>query len=446
MPVLQRTLGNDEVDTTPQPTGITESGIQESVWIEIIRRMERLYAQLADSQAEIERNAHELSEAKELSDNIIASMSNVLIALDANGAITLVNEATEGLFGYAKEELLGLSLDVFLPPGGGAEWRWHSLSRRVRQRGVIRDREASWRSRDGEIIPVSVSGSPLRDRWGTVVGAVLVVRDLRETKRHIAEARAATAAANARARELEKANVELTRLQAELVQAAKMSSIGRLAAGVAHELNNPLGGILLYSDLLLEDTGEDDPRRPNVCKIADLAARCRKIVVGLLDFARPAPASEFEVDVNSVLKSTLSVLEAQKPFEKIETVWRLAPELPVLVADPALFQQAFTNVVMNAVEVMEEGGRLTLETAPTEKRDGVIVRISDTGRGIAEEDRAHLFEPFFTTKDDGTGLGLAITYSIVERHNGSIDIESRPGEGTTFIITLRSLKGARADA
>lgn len=434
------------LDGVAEQRGISESDAQESVWIEIIRQMESLYGQLADSQAEIERNAHELSEAKELSDNIIASMSNVLMALDANGAITLVNDATEGLFGYAKDELVGRSLDVLLPPGEGAEWRWHTLSRHVRQKGAIRDRETSWRSRDGELIPVSVSGSPLRDRWGTVVGAVLVVRDLRETKRRIAEARAATAAANARARELEKANAELKRLQDELVQAAKMSSIGRLAAGVAHELNNPLGGILLYSDLLQEDTAEDDPRRSNVCKIADLAARCRKIVMSLLDFARPAPPSEFKVDVNSVLKSTLSVLEAQERFKSIETVWHLAERLPVLVADPAQFQQAFTNVVMNAVEAMEGGGGLTIETAPTEKGDGVVVRIRDTGDGIPEKDMAHLFEPFFTTKDDGTGLGLAITYSIVERHNGSIEIESRPGEGTTFIITLGSLKGARADA
>jgi len=434
------------LDGVIEQRGISGSDAQESVWIEIIRQMESLYGQLADSQAEIERNARELSEAKELSDNIIASMSNVLMALDANGAITLVNAATEGLFGYAKDELVGRSLDVFLPPGKGAEWRWHTLSRHVRQKGAIRDRETSWRSRDGELIPVSVSGSPLRDRWGTVVGAVLVVRDLRETKRRIAEARAATAAANARARELEKANAELKRLQGELVQAAKMSSIGRLAAGVAHELNNPLGGILLYSDLLQEDTAEDDPRRSNVCKIADLAARCRKIVMGLLDFARPAPPSELKVDVNSVLKSTLSVLEAQERFKSIETVWRLAESLPVLVADPAQFQQAFTNVFMNAVEAMEGGGGLTIETAPTEKGDGVVVRIRDTGDGIPEKDMAHLFEPFFTTKDDGTGLGLAITYSIVERHNGSIEIESRPGEGATFIITLGSLKGARADA
>ncbi|MHC4713369.1 MAG: two-component system sensor histidine kinase NtrB [Planctomycetota bacterium] len=419
---------------------------QESVWIEIAERMEALYAELAGSQEELERNARELSEAKELSDNIIRSMSNGLIALDSAGTITLVNQAAEWLFGFSSSDLTGQCLDVLLPEESGKQWRWHNLGTRVRQSGAIRDAETTWRDRRGALIPVSVSCTPLKDVWGGVVGAVLVVRDLRETKRHIAEARAATAAAEERARELEKVNVELTRLQAELIQVAKMSSIGTLAAGVAHELNNPLGGILLYSDLLLEDTPPDDPRRDNVEKISALAARCRNIVSGLLDFARPAPPGEFEVDVNGVLKSTVSVLEGHELFHNIEVKWDLAPDLAILTADPAQFQQAFTNVVINAAEAMEGEGALSIGTVPSWDRKGVVVKIADTGRGIRDEDKECLFEPFFTTKDEGTGLGLAITYSIVEGHNGSIEVESEVGKGTMFIVTLRSARGAKRDA
>jgi two-component system sensor histidine kinase HupT/HoxJ len=168
---------------------------QETVWIEIVARMEALYAELAGSQEELERKARELGEAKELSDNIIRSMSNGLVALDSAGAITLVNQAAEWLFGFSASDLTGQCLDVLLPEESGQQWRWHNLGQRVRQSGAIRDAETTWRDRRGALIPVSVSCSPLKDVWGGVVGAVLVVRDLRETKRHIAEARAATAAA-----------------------------------------------------------------------------------------------------------------------------------------------------------------------------------------------------------------------------------------------------------
>ncbi len=435
----------DEEETL-QRGRLGETEAEESVWIEIIRRMEGLYAQLADSQAELERNAQELSEAKELSDNIISSMSSAVIALGSEGTITRVNGAAEALFGFEAEGLVGERLDVLLPEGEEArQWRWQNLGRRVRQTESIRDVETTWRDGEGRAIPVSVSGSPLRDRWGGVVGAVLVVRDLRETKRHIAEARAATTAAEARARELETANAELQRLQTELIQAAKMSSIGTLAAGVAHELNNPIGGILLYSDLLTADTTEEDPLRGNVEKLAGLATRCQRIVSGLLDFARPAPPSELEVDVNGVLRSTLGVLERHELFHNIELEWKLGEGLPILVADPAQLQQAFTNVVMNAAEAMDGSGVMAIETRRAAWGKRVEVGISDTGCGIPPEDELHLFDPFFTTKDNGTGLGLAITYSIVERHNGSIEIESESGKGTTFVLTLGSVRVGGGD-
>lgn len=429
-----------EKQGNPERVETLETNVQESVWIEIIRRMEALYAQLADSQAEIEKRAKELGEAKELGDNIIRSMSSALIALDAAGAIVLANDATEQLFGYVGDELIGGPLDRLLPESGGEQWRWAAFSRRVQQPGGIREVETAWQNREGTLLPVAVTSSPLRDPWGGLVGAVVVVRDLRETKRRIEEVQAAMAAAKARAQELERANAELKLLQAELIQAAKMSSLGRLAAGVAHELNNPLGGILLYSDLLLEDTAEEDARRSNVAKISELAGRCRQIVRELLDFARPTPSSEGEVDVNRVLRSTLGVMEKQEAFHNVKVEWDLAGEAPLIPGDTAQLQQAFTNVVINAVEAMGGSGTLGISTRPTPEGDGVAVRISDTGCGIRKEDIEHLFEPFFTTKDDGTGLGLAITYSIVERHNGGIEVESALGKGTTFVLTLRAPK------
>ncbi len=385
--------------------------VQENVWIEIIRKMESIYAQLADSQAEMEKRTQELVEAKELSDNIIRSMSDAVVALDDSGRVTRVNDTVRQLFGFSREDLVGHSLSAFLPEAIQEQWRWGLLRRRVEQEGTFRRIEMDWRSRDGALIPVEVSGSVLRDRFGEVIGAVLVIRDLRELKR----------------------------LESELIQAAKMSSLGRLAAGVAHEVNNPLSGILLYGDLLLEDIPKGDKRREHAGKIVELALRCREIVRALLDFARPSVSCTQPVDVGIVLRNVLRVLEPQEMFRNVEVKWDPAGSLPSILGDPTQLQQAFTNIMLNAVEAMQGKGVLTIVTSPESDGPGVVVRISDTGCGIPEELWDGLFEPFFTTKAGGTGLGLAITYEIVERHKGRIEVQSRVGEGTTFILTLRSI-------
>jgi len=437
-----RTSGDDTGGTVQAPA----VDPQESVWIEIIRRMESIYAQLAEAQSEAEERARELGEAKELADNIIRSMNDALVVLDAAGRITLVNAAAERLFGLHIEHLEGRPLEQLLPEDEREEWRWPRLSQRVQRREGLLEVETFCQDAAGSRIPCGVSGAGLRNRWGELMGAVLVVRDLREAKRRVEEVRAAMRAAETKARELEEANEELTQLQAELVQAAKMSSIGRLAAGVAHELNNPLGSILLYSDLIMEDTAQSDPRRSNLEKVAQQAARCRHIVRGLLDFGRSGEETRTPLDVNELLRNAMSILEGQEMFHNVAVEWCLADHLPTLDGDPSGLQQAFTNIILNAVEAMDGRGRLTLETAVDHPSEAVTVRISDTGRGIPEEHRERLFEPFFTTRDDGTGLGLAITYGIVERHNGSIDVESEVGRGTTFALTLRSTKGDGSDA
>jgi len=436
---------SDEREAAPAPNGIEQFGGQESVWMEIIQHMESIYGQLADSQAEIERHSRELGDAKELLDNIVSSMSDVLVAVDSSGTISLVNDAAGHLFGFTRDALIGHTLDRLLPGSAKQQWSWRSLSRRIRVQNGLREVETTWQDQRGNLIPVGVTVSALRNRWGELMGGVLVARDLREAKRRIAEARAATAAARAKAEELEEANARLKHLQAELIQAAKMSSLGRLAAGVAHELNNPLGGITLYSDLLLEDMPEGDSRRRTVEKIAEQTARCRRIVSALLDFARPADAAARPVDVNTVLRETMSVLEGQEMFHNVEVRRELADDLPPLPGDPDQLRQAFVNIVLNAVEAMDGKGTLSLTSAPAEEGMAVLVTISDTGCGIPQEDIEHLFEPFFTTKDDGTGLGLPITYGIVERHNGTIEVSSEPGQGTTFRLLLRSMKGTTVE-
>ncbi len=228
---------------------------------------------------------------------------------------------------------------------------------------------------------------------------------------------------------------ELVEVQGQMAQSAKMASLGRLAAGVAHEINNPLGGILTFSMLALEDIGSDHPLRENLEIIVKQTLRCRETVKGLLDFARQSSPTASKTDINSVVDKTLSLLEGQSIFQNIRIQRRLAPGLVPAAIDAGQLQQVVVNIVLNAVDAMEECGTLTVETLPAPEKDGVMIRISDTGKGIPESILPYIFEPFFTTKKvgQGTGLGLSIVHGIVTRVGGKVEVQSTP-EGAVFTV------------
>ncbi len=236
---------------------------------------------------------------------------------------------------------------------------------------------------------------------------------------------------------VEKRTEELVTVQAQMAQSAKMASLGRLAAGVAHEINNPLGGILTFSMLALEDCDDEHPMRQNLEIIVKQTLRCRETVKGLLDFARQSSQVVSKTDINSVIDKTLSLLEGQSIFQNIKTVRKLGPNLPPAFIDAGQLQQVVVNIVLNAVDAMEESGTLTVETLPSLDGKQVLVRISDTGRGISNDILPYIFEPFFTTKKvgKGTGLGLSIVHGIVSRAGGKVEVQSSP-KGTTFTVRL----------
>jgi two-component system NtrC family sensor kinase len=223
-----------------------------------------------------------------------------------------------------------------------------------------------------------------------------------------------------------------------IMQSERLALIGQLSANVAHELNNPLQGIVTYSHLLLEDEESRSSTKVEIEKIVGQANRCRDIIRGLLDFSRQRKPDKTLSDLNSVLSDCVSLLENQAIFHNIQINKNLQEDLPMLICDPSQIERVFINLIINAAEAMDGNGQLILETQHIPTDEFVKIAISDTGPGIRPEDIDKIFDPFFTTKDvgHGTGLGLAISYGIVKAHRGTLTVESELEKGTSFTVSL----------
>ena len=241
---------------------------------------------------------------------------------------------------------------------------------------------------------------------------------------------------------------ELAAMQARVAQSERLASLGMLAAGVAHEVNNPLGGILALTSLTVEDMPKDDPNRENLEEVIRQTERCRDIVKGLLEFSRQSKGKKEVVDLNKVLQDTLSLIGKQALFFNINVNCRLEPDLPPILADRSQFQQVFLNILMNAVQAMDERGTITVETRYRDAATSVEVAISDTGKGIPPAEIDRIFDPFFTTKEGGygTGLGLSIAYGIVATHGGRISVQSEVGKGSIFTVRMPAEAPVRSES
>jgi two-component system NtrC family sensor kinase len=230
----------------------------------------------------------------------------------------------------------------------------------------------------------------------------------------------------------------------KLMRSDRLAMIGQLAAGVAHEINNPLGSILLFSRLVMQQTPQQGKIRENLDRIEKETKRCHTIVRGLLDFARERKPLVESLDINQVLDGTLKLFEGQFLFQNIQVVREYNPQLPVVEADQSQLQQVFMNIILNAADAMNGTGRLVLATRESDTAGFVDIAISDTGSGIPPENLDRIFDPFFTTKGvgHGTGLGLSVSYGIVQNHGGDITASSTPGKGTTFTVSLPATKGS----
>ncbi|MDF1552701.1 MAG: ATP-binding protein [Deferrisomatales bacterium] len=349
---------------------------------------------------------------------VIGGALECVVASRMDGQILLMNRGAQLLFGYSEEEAVGRKYIQDLFEGDTS----HEVLNLLRSPshggfGVVDRHQAILIAESRERIPVWMSIHTLRDAAGGEAGTVAYVHDMRETL------------------EIER---RLEEVQMQLIHADKMASLGKLAAGVAHEINNPLGGILLFGSLLLEDMDFSDPRREDMDRIVQEARRCREIVNSLLDFSHQKKRYQEPVDLNAAVEQCLSLLGNKAVFYNISVALELAESLPVIIGNPSQIKQVFTNIVTNAVDAMEGEGTLTVRSRHAGDTGEVVVAFCDTGPGMPANVRNRIFDPFFTTKEPGkgTGLGLSLSYNIIRGHRGDIRVHCPPGGGTVFEVAL----------
>jgi two-component system NtrC family sensor kinase len=236
-----------------------------------------------------------------------------------------------------------------------------------------------------------------------------------------------------KARLIEKQQIQYDNLA---IQADKLSSLGRMAAGIAHEINNPLAGILLYSSNLVKKVPETGPLKKGLEVIIHETIRCREIIQDLLEFSREREPVKVLADLNGVINKALNILANEFRLNRVSLEKHLSDSLPNVLIDVNQIEQVFINFFMNAIEAIQGQGQVSVRSYKDEDNHGIVVEIEDSGMGIPQEHLERIFEPFFSTKPKGTGLGLAVNYGIIQKHGGQIRISSQPGRGTTMTIRL----------
>ena len=360
-----------------------------------------------------------LYRANSLLENLLLSAVDCVIASDMKGNIFLFNKSAEEVFGYSKEEAKK-SINVRnIYPGDGAR----EVMKLLRNddyggKGRLKTYHTNGLSKSGEEIPISLYASVVYED-GQEIASIGFFHDLRERIR------------------IQK---ELEDTQLQLLQAEKMASLGKLAAGVAHQINNPLGGITLFAKLMQEEYTLEKGAREDLDRILRDAERARNTVKELLEFTRQTRHLMQPNNINEALTRTLFLLENQTLFQNIDIRKDFQTALPPVSSDAQQLYHLLMNIILNAAQAMKGKGVLTLKTYYRTEQSRVCIEISDTGPGIPEEALPHIFEPFFTTKDEGkgTGLGLSLAYNIVESHGGRMSARNNPQKGATFIIELPS--------
>ncbi len=361
----------------------------------------------------------EAEKSKTFFQNVIESTVDGIVVVDTKGNVLIFNEGMERLTGYSADEIMDRGhLSSFYDIEVAKENMRKMRSDNYGPPGKLNPTSMTITTKTGEKIPVTLSASIITID-GKEVGSVGVFRDMREILRM--------------RKELEDAHLQLVRSE-------KIASVGRMAAGVAHEINNPLSGILIYAELLKNSLKGDMHYCDDIQEIIDQTLRCKKIVAELLEFSRQSVGKVSSFGLQSLITKCLNILINQASFQNIDVITDIEEDMPPMVGDFGQLQQVFTNLFINAADAMEGKGRLSIKAKYDKDNEKFIIKVSDTGPGIPEEFRDKIFDIFFTTKPvgKGTGLGLSISQNIISLHGGIIRVYCPPEGGTTFVIELPS--------
>ncbi len=376
---------------------------------------------------EIKTLERKLSGIKEFTQNLIESSTSAIIAADRGGRVLIMNRAAEELTGYSLHDARGkITVDDLHPPGQAKEIMKLLRDERAGGKGKLPSRRVSIVSSEGVQIPVELTAAIIYED-DREVGTMGVFNDLRE-----------------KLAEEERGKQIFLRI----AQAEKMASLGQLAAGVAHEINNPLTGILLYVGMVRESLDEQDPRQKDLDLVIEDIKRCTEIVRNLLVYSRKTSIRKEILHLNVLLEYSLSLIRDQKLFMNVEIVKELSDEVMMIKGDRNQMSQVIINLVMNALDAMDHRGIITLRTYVDRNKQRACLEVSDTGCGIPIENLSRIFDPFFTSKapGEGTGLGLSTAYGIVKECGGDVWVKETNRAGTTFVVEFSLFQDTDEDA
>jgi two-component system, NtrC family, sensor kinase len=362
----------------------------------------------------LKNKADELERLKNFNENILLSLNLGILTLDENAKVVACNHWVESLLNMSRVMILGRSLDELFPSEIVSRFQNYSLKAPRKKLEGARFYKTLVENLQHKETVLNLSFVPLINESDIEYGTIMILDDV----------------------------THQAKLEEQLTQSEKLSALGLLAAGVAHEVNTPLTGISSYTQMLHQQMSKDTETFDILQKIEQQTFRASKIINTLLDLSRQQPQPFAQIEINTLFRETLVLLKPHFKDSPIEVVQEWDPTNPVVLGNEGKLQQVFTNLLLNAKEAMHRGGRLLARTET--EGDNVIINIVDTGEGIPEKDLKRIYEPFFTTKKGtgpkGTGLGLAITYTIIQEHRGSIDVFSEERKGTHFQIRLPKVK------
>lgn len=377
-------------------------------------QFESLNLKLEETNNDLRHSLEEKDRVSNYLNNIIESMSGGVLVVDPNGCITLFNQEAETITGCRQDEVLGRPYEQIIGLDAG---RNLSVLHTLETGTGLSNQEKDLKRNDGRIMPLGFSTSLVRDTDGNILGAVEVFNDLTEVKR----------------------------LESQVQRMHTLAALGEMAATVAHEIRNPLGGIAGFAALLERDLEKEDPRRRLVQKITEGVSRLNRIVTSLLSYTRPLNLRTHPVDLATMVEEVTAFFEIDlERHNHTISIHRHHAEEVVCPIDTEQFQQVILNLLQNATQAMPEGGdiRIQIDTYSSDQGTQGRLQICDSGIGMSTEVQERLFTPFFTTKEDGTGLGLVISKKIIDAHGGSIQVDSQQAlTETSEIVPNPSVEG-----